>query len=49
MIEPVPVLRTVILEPVYLLPIDMVEVDAQPLLDDDGNPLRDDDGNIIYG
>jgi len=46
--EPIPELRKVILEPVYLSPPDLVEAEAEPLLDDTGNLILDDEGRVIY-
>lgn len=48
MTENVPVINEIILEPIYLRPVDFVEADAEPLLDQEGNKIRDDEGNIIY-
>lgn len=42
-------LREIILEPVYLAPVDLVDIDSQPLLDETGNRLRGEDGRVLYG
>ncbi len=42
-------LREIILEPVYMPPLELVDMDAQPLLDEAGNRLRGEDGRILYG
>jgi len=49
MFEPAPQIREVMLEPVYLRPVVLVEIDSQPILDETGNYVRDEDGNIVYG
>jgi hypothetical protein len=49
MFEPAPVLREIILEPVYMPTLEAVDIDAQPLLDETGNRLRGEDGRVLYG
>lgn len=47
MIEPTPTSRVVVLEPAILRQIDLVEAEAEPLLDDTGNEILDDYGRVI--
>jgi len=40
--------REIVLEPIYLTPVELIDIDSRPLLDEKGNPLRAEDGNILY-
>ena len=48
--ENAPVIREIVLEPIYLPIVELVAVSAVPIIDQAGNPVRDDPGgNPLYG
>jgi hypothetical protein len=44
-----PTMREIIMEPLYLAPVSLEEINSEPILDETGNPLRDEVGLVIYG
>ena len=42
------ILRDISIEPIYLTPIELKDVDSDAILDHTGNPIRDENGNLIY-
>lgn len=41
-------LREIILEEIYNVPVRLVDINAQPILDETGNHIYDETGDIIF-
>jgi hypothetical protein len=41
-------LREIVLEEIHMPPMQLVEADAVPVLDETGNPVRDELGREVY-